>query len=53
MNETVAEAIILAINALGAGIVLFIAGVIQQIMNEMDEPASPRVSSPGWWVLPS
>ena len=42
MNETVAEAIILAINALGAGIVLFIAGVIQQIMNEMDEPAFKR-----------
>jgi len=37
MNETAAEAIILAINALGAGILLFIAGVVQKLMNEMDE----------------
>jgi len=38
MNETSAEALILAVNALGAGILLFIAGVIQKIMNGMDEP---------------
>ena len=39
MNETTAEALILAVNALGAGILLFIAGVIQKIMNDMDDPA--------------
>jgi type IV secretory pathway VirB6-like protein len=39
MNESVAEALILAIHALGAGILLFIAGVIQKIMDDMDEPA--------------
>jgi hypothetical protein len=37
MNETTAEILILAINALGAGILLFIAGVLQKIMNDMDE----------------
>jgi hypothetical protein len=42
MNESVAEAIILAINALGAGILLFIAGVIQKLMDDMDEPAFKR-----------
>ena len=39
MDETTAEALILAINALGAGVLLFIAGVIQKIMNDMDDPA--------------
>ena len=42
MRETVAEVLILAINALGAGILLFIAGVLQKIMNDMDEPAFKR-----------
>ncbi len=42
MNESAAEALILAINALGAGILLFIAGVLQPIMNDMDEPAFKR-----------
>jgi hypothetical protein len=42
MNESVAEALILAINALGAGILLFIAGVIQPIMNGMAEPDFKR-----------
>ncbi len=36
MNESAAEALILAINALGAGILLFIAGVLQEIMDAMD-----------------
>ncbi len=39
MNETSAETLIIAINALGAGILLFIAGPIQKIMNDMDELA--------------
>jgi hypothetical protein len=39
MNETTAEILILTINALGAGILLFIAGVLQKIMNDMDEAA--------------
>jgi hypothetical protein len=42
MNQSVAEVLILAINALGAGILLFIAGVLQKIMNDMDEPAFKR-----------
>lgn len=37
MTRTVAEVLILTINALGAGILLFVAGVIQKIMNGMDE----------------
>jgi uncharacterized membrane protein YdjX (TVP38/TMEM64 family) len=37
MNESVAEALILTINALGAGILIFIAGVLQKIMDDMDE----------------
>jgi len=42
MNETLAEILILTINALGAGILLFIAGVLQKIMNDMDETAFKR-----------
>ncbi len=42
MNESVAEVLILTVNALGAGMLLFIAGVIQKIMNDMDEPAFKR-----------
>jgi hypothetical protein len=37
MTQSVAEVIILAINALGAGILMFVAGVAQKIMNELDE----------------
>ena len=36
MSEVAVEAIILAINALGAGILLFVSGVAQRIMNEME-----------------
>ncbi len=36
MNEATAEILILAINALGAGVLLFIAGVLQKLMNDMD-----------------
>jgi hypothetical protein len=36
MNETAVEAIILAINALGAGILLFVSGVAQRMMNELE-----------------
>jgi hypothetical protein len=39
MNEAAAEAVILAINALSAGILLFVSGVVQRIMNDMDELA--------------
>ncbi|MBY5367027.1 hypothetical protein HFO91_08285 [Rhizobium leguminosarum] len=36
MNQSAAEAIILAINAMGAGILFFVAGVVQPLMNGMD-----------------
>jgi len=36
VNETAVEAIILAINALGCGILLFVSGVAQEIMNDME-----------------
>lgn len=42
MNQSAAEVVILAINALGAGMLLFIAGVLQKMMNGMDEPAFKR-----------
>ena len=38
MTQTSAETLILTINALGAGILLFVAGVIQKLMNDMDAP---------------
>jgi hypothetical protein len=37
MTQSVAEVFILAINALGAGLLMFVAGVVQKIMNELDE----------------
>jgi hypothetical protein len=37
MTQSVAEVLILAINALGAGILMFVAGVAQRIMNDLDE----------------
>ena len=37
MTQSVAEVLILTINALGAGILMFIAGVVQKIMNDLDE----------------
>jgi hypothetical protein len=42
MTETSAEIIILTINALGAGILIFIADVLQNLMNEMDPPTFKR-----------
>ena len=36
MSEAAVEAIILAINALGCGILLFVSGVAQKIMNDME-----------------
>src|SRR6516162_8079666 len=42
MSEVTAEILILAINALGAGILLFVAGVLQKIMSDMDPPAFKR-----------
>ncbi len=36
MSEAAVEAIILAINALGCGILLFVSGVAQKIMNNME-----------------
>ena len=37
MSEVQAEIMILTLNALGAGLLMFISGVLQRIMNEMDE----------------
>jgi hypothetical protein len=37
MTQSVAEVLILTINALGAGILMFVAGVVQRIMNDLDE----------------
>jgi hypothetical protein len=37
MTQSEAEVLILAINALGTGILMFVAGVVQRIMNELDE----------------
>jgi hypothetical protein len=42
MPQSTAEVFILAIVALGAGILLFIAGVVQKIMDDMDELAFKR-----------
>jgi len=42
MNESTAEALILAINGLGAGVLLFVASVVQKIMDDMDPPAFKR-----------
>jgi len=42
MNETTAEALILAINGLGAGVLLFVASVVQKMMDDMDPPAFKR-----------
>lgn len=36
MNQAAAEAIIIAINALGAGILLFVSGVAQRMMNDLE-----------------
>ena len=36
MSEAAVEAFILAINALGCGILLFVSGVAQKIMNDME-----------------
>lgn len=38
MSQTSAEILIIVINALGAGMLMTIAGVIQKIMNDMDVP---------------
>jgi len=45
MPQSAAEVLILAINALGAGILLFVAGVVQKIMDDMDELAFKRFLS--------
>jgi hypothetical protein len=37
MTQAGAEVVILAMNALGAGILMLVAGVAQKIMNELDE----------------
>jgi hypothetical protein len=37
MTQSEAEVLVLAINALGAGILMFVAGVVQKIMNDLDE----------------
>ena len=42
MNESTAEALILAINGLGAGVLLFVASVVQKMMDDMDPPAFKR-----------
>ena len=42
MPRSTAEVLILTINALGAGILLFVAGVVQKIMDDMDVLAFKR-----------
>ena len=37
MTQSEAEVLILTINALGAGILMFVARVVQKIMNDLDE----------------
>jgi hypothetical protein len=37
MTQSVADVLILAMNALGAGILIFVASVVQKIMNNLDE----------------
>jgi hypothetical protein len=37
MSSSFAEALILAVNALGTGLLLFVALVVQKVMNEMNE----------------
>jgi hypothetical protein len=37
MSQSEAEILILTTNALGAGLLMFIAGVLQKIMNQLDE----------------
>jgi hypothetical protein len=44
MSEAAVEAIVLAINALGCGILLVVAGVVQKMMNEMECLGSTRCS---------
>jgi hypothetical protein len=39
MNQVTAEVLILTVNALGAGVLLFVAGVVQRLIDEMDPPA--------------
>jgi hypothetical protein len=39
MTQTSVEILILTISALGCGILMFVSGVIQKIMNDMDAPA--------------
>ena len=37
MSQSVAEVLIITINALGAGLLMFIAGVLQKVMDQLDE----------------
>ena len=37
MSETTAEVILIAFNGIGAGVLVFVNGVVQKIMNQMDE----------------
>jgi hypothetical protein len=37
VSQTTAEVIILALNGIGAGILVFVSGVVQKLMNQMDE----------------
>ena len=38
MTQSEAEVLILTMNALGAGILMFVAGVVQKIMDGLDAP---------------
>ncbi|MGH2460657.1 MAG: hypothetical protein ACRDIY_17525, partial [Chloroflexota bacterium] len=42
MTRTEAEFLILTINALGAGILMFVAGVVQKIMDGLEAPDFKR-----------
>lgn len=45
MTQSDAEVIILTINALGAGILMFVAGVVQKIMDGLDAPDFKRFAN--------
>ncbi|GAA4534688.1 hypothetical protein [Amycolatopsis samaneae] len=42
MTQTFAEVLILTVSALGVGVLMFVTGVIQPVMNAMDETAFKR-----------
>jgi hypothetical protein len=45
MSQSEAEVLILTINALGAGILMFVAGVVKKIMDNLDAPDFKRFTN--------